>query len=94
MEAPTSHHRRQTGRSTQRSRKLEQEDATFLVPNSLLVADTITLLNLLLRLGERIRATTLLTRAFAASHNGSAQALRFPIFSTIPGTYGKLPKVV
>lgn len=55
MEAPTSHHCRQTGRSTQRSRKLEQEDATFLVPNSLLATDTITLLNLLLRLGERIK---------------------------------------
>ncbi|MDI3463893.1 MAG: hypothetical protein OJF50_002714 [Nitrospira sp.] len=44
MEAPTSHHSRQAGRSNQRSRKLEQEDTTFLVPNSLLVADTITLL--------------------------------------------------
>ena len=44
MAVPTSHHSRQTGRSNQRSRKLEQEDETFLVPNSLLVADTITLL--------------------------------------------------
>jgi len=47
MEVPTSPHSRQTGRSNQRSRKLEQEDETFLVPNSLLVADTITLLKAL-----------------------------------------------
>lgn len=86
MEAPTSHHSRQTGRSSQRSRKLEQADTTFLVPNSLLVTDTITLLNLSLRSDERASAATLPTGTFAASHNGSTATSIFTILGAMPGS--------
>lgn len=77
MEVPTSHHGRQTGRSNQRSRKLEQADTACLLPNSLLVTDTITLLNLSLRSDERASAATLPRGAFAASHNGSTANFHF-----------------